>query len=79
MNTITLAKIYEKQGHLKEARDIYRAILNDNPDDLEARKALLKFKVKAKPHGNSKVSYFKKMGNKEQFKIFEKWLVNGWN
>ncbi|HHD77853.1 MAG TPA: tetratricopeptide repeat protein, partial [Campylobacteraceae bacterium] len=41
MSTLTLARIYEKQGHLADALQIYREHLRKNPEDRELRAAVL--------------------------------------
>ncbi len=82
MSTVTLAKIYEKQGHTQEALSIYRALLDKDPKNSEAKKAIQKI-VGVKKHkssdNSSKVSYFINMHTKEQFYNFERWLVKPWS
>ncbi len=38
--TITLAKLYEKQGYINDAIDVYKKILKKEPDNVEAKEAL---------------------------------------
>ncbi|AEA33205.1 tetratricopeptide repeat protein [Hippea maritima] len=38
--TITLAKLYEKQGYIDDAIKVYRKILEKEPDNIEAKKDL---------------------------------------
>ena len=38
--TVTLAKLYEKQGYIKDAIDTYKKILDEEPDNAEAKEAL---------------------------------------
>ncbi len=38
--TITLAKLYEKQGYINDAIDVYKKILKREPDNVEAKEAL---------------------------------------
>ncbi len=38
--TITLAKLYEKQGYINDAIDMYKRILKKEPDNVEAKEAL---------------------------------------
>ena len=75
MSTITLARIYEKQGHLDDALAIYKTLQKENSKNTEVQKAIKRISgIDA-----SKVSYFVNMHTKEQFKSFEKWLVKPWS
>ncbi|HHD83482.1 MAG TPA: tetratricopeptide repeat protein [Campylobacteraceae bacterium] len=75
MSTLTLARIYEKQGHLADALQIYREHLRKNPEDRELRAAVLRLK-----HINTKaLKYFMEMHSEAQFLKFEKWLAKSWN
>ena len=38
--TITLAKLYEKQGYINDAIDTYKKIIEKEPDNIEAKEAL---------------------------------------
>ncbi len=38
--TVTLAKLYEKQGYIEDAIDVYKKILKKEPDNEEAKEAL---------------------------------------
>jgi cytochrome c-type biogenesis protein CcmH/NrfG len=75
MASITLASIYEQQGHKKEALSIYKSLYKDNPNNVDIKKAIKRLQGKR----ISKVSYFANMHTKEQFDKFERWLVTGWN
>ncbi len=74
MATITLAQIYEKQGHVKEALNIYRSLLGSE-DSLKAKSAVQRLTNSE----NLRVKFFVKMTKKDQFEKFERWLVSGWN
>lgn len=75
MSTITLARIYEKQGHLNDALSIYRTLLQKDPKNRDVKKAIRRINK----GNNAKVTYFTYMHTKEQFETFEKWLVKPWN
>jgi tetratricopeptide (TPR) repeat protein len=75
MSTITLARIYEKQGHIEDALLIYRELYKADPKNPELIKAMKRVQG---PHAK-RVSYFVKMYKKEQFKKFERWLVKPWS
>lgn len=74
MATIALAQIYEKQGHVKEALNIYRSLLGSE-DSLKAKSAVQRLTNSE----NLRVKFFVKMTKKDQFEKFERWLVSGWN
>ena len=75
MSTITLAKIYEKQGHIEDAKKVYESLLKNDPKNIQIQKALKRISGK----NADKISYFINMDKKEQFQSFEKWLVKPWN
>ncbi len=75
MSTITLAKIYEKQGHLADALDIYETLYSKNPQNAELLEAINRIKkVNTKA-----LKYFVGMKTPEQFAKFERWLAKSWN
>ena len=59
--TKTMADVYAKQGHTRIALEIYKRVLQKNPDDAEAQKRISELEAKlssrkervAKPGGNS--------------------------
>ncbi len=75
MSTITLAQIYEKQGHIEDAKEVYESLLKNDPKNIQIQKALKRISSK----NGDKISYFINMDKKEQFQSFEKWLVKPWN
>ncbi|MCH9814388.1 MAG: hypothetical protein K0U47_10670 [Epsilonproteobacteria bacterium] len=75
MSTITLARIYEKQGHMNDALAIYKNLLEHDPQNSSVKKAIRRIRRS----GNTKVTYFTQMHTKEQFENFEKWLVKPWS
>ena len=79
MKTLTLATIYEKQGFVSEALEIYREISQREPENKEAIVGLQRLKrIKIKFDGeNTKMrDFFVQMQTKEQFLEFKKWLWN---
>ncbi len=75
MSTITLARIYERQGYIADAIAIYSQLLKDEPQNSTLQKALQRLKGK----NMQKVAFFTAMNKKDQFREFEKWLVKPWN
>lgn len=82
MKTLTLANIYEIQGHRHEAAEIYKEILKLNPDNVEARVALHRLTSNRKRYGKANsdmLDLFIKMDSKVEFNEFERWLLQLWN
>lgn len=82
MSTLTLASIYEIQGHKEDALAIYQEILRHNPDCEEAKIAINRLKSVRKNYGKPNVQmldFFVKMDSKPEFNEFERWLVKIWN
>lgn len=75
MSTITLARIYERQGHTDEALAIYSQLLKNEPQNPQLKKAIKRLRGQF----GQKVSFFVNMNKKEQFEVFEKWLVKPWS
>jgi hypothetical protein len=75
METLMLARIYEKQGHLADALKIYEAHLAKNPADRSLQEAV----VRLKKINTKALKYFMEMHTPEQFEKFERWLAKPWN
>ncbi|MDR1911737.1 MAG: tetratricopeptide repeat protein [Helicobacteraceae bacterium] len=76
--TLTLASIYELQGLKNEAIEIYRDILAEDPENIEARLALIRLSgVRRKFEGvNLQMKeFFIKMDSPLEFAEFERWLA----
>ncbi len=81
MATVTLARLYEDQGHRKDALEIYQEVIKHDPENKEAKIAVRRLSGERQVFlgANKKmVSYFIKMSSEEEFKKFENWLVK-WN
>jgi hypothetical protein len=79
MNTLTLASIYESQGHKMDALEIYWNILEEDPENEAAKKAIERLgrvrKVfKKKDEKMSKM--FVEMTSDSEFLEFQNWLVS---
>ena len=80
MQTLTLAEIYAKQGYLDEARDIYRAILEREPENETAQKALKELSgEKEQKCDEEMLALFNSLANEVELKRFERWLIQSWN
>ncbi|MBX7491047.1 tetratricopeptide repeat protein [Helicobacter turcicus] len=82
MKTLTLASIYEIQGHRHEAAEIYKAILEEDPSNTEAKIALKRLVSNRKNYGKANedmLSLFIQMDSSVEFNEFERWLLQLWN
>lgn len=82
MQTLTLANIYELQGLKEEALEIYKGILQKDPNNAEAKIAIRRLsgvrKKFLKVNAQMK-EFFVKMDSEVEFVEFERWLLKGWN
>ncbi|HUL32199.1 MAG TPA: tetratricopeptide repeat protein [Thermodesulfobacteriota bacterium] len=67
MTTKTLAEIYLQQGHLQQAYEIYKALAEKDPSDMEVKKRLEELEEKLHPSPLSR---------EEKIRHLEKWLTN---
>ena len=78
MKTLTLANIYELQGFKEEALDIYKEILENDPQNSEAKIAIRRLSGMRKKFLNVNTQmkdFFVKMDSDVEFNEFERWLV----
>ncbi len=64
--TITMAKVYENQGHFEKAIKIYKHILENEPDRIDVSQALTVVEQKK--------LHTKKRNEDELVALFEKWI-----
>lgn len=80
--TLTLASIYEFQGFKEEALSIYEEVLKREPNNFEAKQAILRLKKnkhqKAKEVNQKAKNFFINAQNNTELKTFERWLMQ-WN
>ena len=82
MKTLTLASIYEIQGHRHEAAEIYKTILQENPEKIEAKIALKRITSNRKNYGKANeemLNFFISMDSQIEYNEFERWLLKLWN
>ena len=82
MKTLTLASIYEIQGHRHEATQIYQAILEKDPNNTEAKIALKRLMNPYKSYGDANwdmLNLFIQMDSNVEYYEFERWLLQLWN
>jgi len=81
MKTVTLANIYELQGLKEEALEIYKEILQQEPDNQDAKIAIHRLSgIRKKFVGvdESMKRFFLKMEDEVEFNEFERWLAKIW-
>ncbi len=74
MITKTLAEIYLEQGHLEKAYEIYRALLERNPSDLEIQKRLNELGEKLSLSSSRTPQTVHPTD--ERIRLLERWLAN---
>lgn len=82
LKTLTLASIYEFQGHKQDAIEIYKDVLKKNPDNKEAIAAVRRLSGIHKKYSgvNSQMrEFFISMKTEIEHKEFERWLGKLWN
>lgn len=82
MKTLTLASVYEIQGYKHEAMEIYKTILQADPDNVEARVALRRLANDRKSYGKADaamLNLFVQMDSEVEFNEFERWLLQTWS
>ena len=82
MKTLTLESIYEIKGHRHEAAEIYKTILQENPENIEAKIALKRLTSNRKNYGKANeemLNFFISMDSQVEYNEFERWLLKLWN
>ena len=74
-NTITEALIYENQGLINEAKQIYRNILADQPDNFKAAAHLRRLNKDISELNKEKLELFLHLENSENLNEFKRWLI----
>ncbi len=74
MVTKTMAELYLQQGHLEEAYEIYEALAQKDPFDMEIQGRVRELKEKLRPSLPPELSYPR--SKDEQVHYLEKWLAN---
>jgi tetratricopeptide (TPR) repeat protein len=72
--TKTLAEIYLQQGHWQEAYEIYKALAEKDPFDLDIRKRVEELREKLYRSPPSNFPY--PLSREERIRHLEKWLAN---
>ncbi len=82
LKTLTLASIYEFQGHKEDALEIYKEILKKEPHNKEATAAVRRLSSIHKKYSgvNSQMrDFFLSMKTEIEYREFERWLGRLWN
>ena len=81
MKTVTLANIYELQGLKEEALEIYKEVLQKDPNNAEAKIAIRRLSGMRKKFvgvDEKMKEFFIKMEDDVEFNEFERWLSRVW-
>lgn len=81
MKNLTLAEVYELQGLKDEALEIYKDMLSENPDNLDAQRGIKRLRgLREEFSGVDKkmLNFFVDMDTKTEFVEFERWLLKLW-
>ena len=74
MATKTMAEIYLKQGHLQEAYEIYKALAEGDPFDLDAQRRMEELSEKLNPSSPPDFPY--PLSSEEKIRYLKNWLAN---
>ena len=82
MQTLTLANIYELQGLKEEALEIYKDVLQKDPNNSDAKIAIRRLSGMRKKFlgvDTQMKDFFLKMDTDVEINEFERWLLKSWN
>jgi|APHig6443717817_1056837.scaffolds.fasta_scaffold01996_8 tetratricopeptide (TPR) repeat protein len=82
LKTLTLASIYEFQGHKEDALEIYKEILKKEPQNKEAIAAVRRLSGIHKKYSSVNIQmrdFFLSMKTEIEYREFERWLSRLWN
>ncbi len=74
MTTKTLAEIYLQQGHLQEAYEIYKALAEKEPFDMELQKRVEE--LRGKLHASPPAGLVSPLSTEEKIRQLEEWLAS---
>jgi|SaaInl8_150m_RNA_FD_contig_61_590145_length_1935_multi_9_in_0_out_0_3 tetratricopeptide (TPR) repeat protein len=78
VKTMTLAHLYEAQGHKEDALKIYKKILETDPDNHKVRVSIKRLEGKRKQFSNvnhEMLNFFTVMDSEAEYAEFERWLL----
>ena len=73
---ITEALIYENQGLKEEALEIYKKILESDPDNFKAAAHLRRLKKEMAEPNKEKLEMFFRLRDENEIKEFKRWLIS---
>ena len=73
---ITEALIYENQGLKEEALEIYKKILESDPDNFKAAAHLRRLKKEMAEPNKEKLEMFLRLRDENKIKEFKRWLIS---
>jgi hypothetical protein len=72
INTKTLAEIYLRQGHIREAYEILTTLANENPSDTEVRMKLIE--VSMRLGSGPSLNPHRDPSSRDKIQVLEQWL-----
>ena len=73
---ITEALIYENQGLKEEALEIYKKILESDPDNFKAAAHFRRLKKEMAEPNKEKLEMFLRLRDENEIKEFKRWLIS---
>ncbi|MDY4446004.1 hypothetical protein [Campylobacter sp.] len=73
---ITEALIYENQGLKEEALEIYKKILESDPDNFKAAAHLRRLKKEMAEPNKEKLEMFLRLRDENEIKELKRWLIS---
>ncbi|MCI7581911.1 hypothetical protein [Campylobacter sp.] len=73
---ITEALIYENQGLKEEALEIYKKILESDPDNFKAAAHLRRLKKEMAEPNKEKLEIFLRLRDENEIKELKRWLIS---
>ena len=73
---ITEALIYENQGLKEEDLEIYKKILESDPDNFKAAAHLRRLKKEMAEPNKEKLEMFLRLRDENEIKEFKRWLIS---
>lgn len=73
---ITEALIYENQGLKEEALEIYKKILESDPDNFKAAAHLRRLKKEMAEPNKEELEMFLRLRDENEIKEFKRWLIS---
>lgn len=74
-NTVTEALIYENQGLINEAMQIYKNILQSDPNNIQAQNNLRRLSGRVGSANAAMLELFLRLKSEDEIREFKRWLI----